>query len=62
MLIYIGNDLDLENRLKILETENTSLEKYNQYHQVVHKIDHISDLNVDSSFYKLDLYQKHRLF
>ena len=42
----------MEDRLKILETENTSLKKYNDYHQVVHEIDHMSDLHVDSSFYK----------
>ena len=48
--IYIRNDL--EDRLKILETENASLKKYNDYHQVVHEIDHMSDLHVDSSFYK----------
>ena len=50
MSIYIGNDL--EDRLKILETENASLKKYNVYHQVVYEIDHMSDLHVDSSFYK----------
>ena len=50
MSIYIGNDL--EDRLEALETENTSLKKYNEYHQVVHEIDHMSDLHVDSSFYK----------
>ena len=50
MSIYIGNDL--EDRLKILETENASLKKYDEYHQVVYEIDHISDLHVDSSFYK----------
>ena len=50
MSIYIGNDL--EDRLKILEMENTSLRKYNDYHQVVHQIDHMSDLHLDSSFYK----------
>ena len=50
MSIYIGNDL--EDRLKILETENSSLRKYNEYHQVVHEIDHMSDVHVDSSFYK----------
>ena len=49
MSIYIGNDL--ENRLKILKTENASLKKYNDYHQVVHEIDHMSDLHVDCSFY-----------
>ena len=32
--------------------ENTSLRKYNDYHQVVHQIDHMSDLHVNSSFYK----------
>ena len=62
MSIYIGNDL--EDRLKALEIENASLkkynledrlkalEKYNDYHQVVHEIDHMSDLHLDSSFYK----------
>ena len=50
MSIYIGNDL--EDRLKVLEVENALLKKYNEYHQVVHEIDHMSDLHVDSSFYK----------
>ena len=50
MSIYIGNDL--EDRLEALETENASLRKYNEYHQVVHEINHMSDLHVDSSFYK----------
>ena len=62
MSICIGNDL--EDRLKALEIENASLkrynledrlkalEKYNEYHQVVHEIDHMSDLHLDSSFYK----------
>ena len=50
MSIYIGNDL--EDRLKALETENVPLRKYNEYHQVVHEINHMSDLRVDSSFYK----------
>ena len=62
MSIYIGNYL--EDRLKVLETDNESvkkynledrlkaLEKYNEYHQVVHEIDHMSDLHLDSSFYK----------
>ena len=50
MSIYIGNDL--EDRLKILEMEYYLLRKYNEYHQVVHEIDHMSDLHVDSSFYK----------
>ena len=48
MSIYIGNDL--EDRLKISETENASLKKYNEYHQVVHEIDHVSNLHVDSIF------------
>ena len=50
MSIYIENDF--EDRLKALEMENTSLKKYNDYHQVVHEIDHMSDLHVESSFYK----------
>ena len=60
MSIYIGNDF--EDRLKVLETENTSLKKYNDYHQVVHEIYHKSDLHVNSSFYKqsmkIDIYHK----
>ena len=60
MSIYIGNDL--KDRLEALEVENASLRKYNEYHQVVHEIDHMSDLHVDSSFYKrsmkLDNYSK----
>ena len=50
MSIYIGNDL--EDRLEVLEAENVSLRKYNDYRQVVHEINHMSDLHVDSSFYK----------
>ena len=50
MSIYIGNDL--EDRLEVLEVENPSLRKYNEYRQVVDEIDHTSDLHVDSSFYK----------
>ena len=50
MFIYIGNDL--EGRLKALDIENASLKKYNEYHQVVHEIDHMSDLHLDSSFYR----------
>ena len=50
MSIYIGNDL--EDRLEALETENASLIKNNEYHQVGHEIDHMSDLHVDSSFHK----------
>ena len=60
MSIYIGNDL--EDRLEALEAENASLRKYNEYRQVVYEIDHMSDLHVDSSFYKqsmkLDKYVK----
>ena len=60
MSIYIGNDL--EDRLEALEVENASLRKYNEYRQVVNEIDHMSDLHVDSSFYKqsmkLDNYVK----
>ena len=29
--------------------ENASLKKYNEYHQVVHEIDHMSELHLDSS-------------
>ena len=43
---------NLEDRLKALETENALLTKYNEYHQVVHEIDRMSDLHLDSSFYK----------
>ena len=60
MSIYIGNDL--EDRLEALEAENASLRKYNEYHQVLNETDHMSDLHVDSSFYKrsmkLDNYVK----
>ena len=50
MSIYIGNDF--KDRLEALEAENASLRKYNEYHQVVHKINHMSDLHLDSSFYR----------
>ena len=50
MSIYIGNDL--ENRLEALEVENVSLRKYNEYWQIVDEIDHMSDLHLNSSFYK----------
>ena len=50
MSIYIGNNL--EDRLEALEVENASLRKYNEYYQMVHGIDHMSDLHVDSSFHK----------
>ena len=53
MSIYIRNDL--EDRLKALEIKNASLKKYNEYHQVVHEINHMSDLHLDSSFYKLSI-------
>ena len=42
----------MKDRLEALETENALLKKYNEYHQVVHEIDHMSDLHIDSSFYK----------
>ena len=35
-----------------VRNRNASLKKYNEYHQVVHEIDHMSDLHLDSSFYK----------
>ena len=60
MSIYIGNNL--EDRLEALEVENASLRKYNEYHQLVHEINYMSDLHIDSSFYKqsmkLDNYVK----
>ena len=60
MSIYIGNNL--EDRLKALEMEDTSLKKYNEYRQVVDEINHMSDLHVDSSFHnqsmKLDNHVK----
>ena len=43
---------DLKDRLKALETENALLKKYNEYLQVVHELDHMSDMHLDSSFYK----------
>ena len=45
-------ECDLEDRLKALEVENASLKKHNEYHQLVHEIDHMSDLHLDSSFHK----------
>ena len=52
----------MEDRLKVLEMENELLRKYHDYHQVVDEIDHMSDLHLDSSFYKqsmkLDIYVK----
>ena len=52
----------MKDRLKALEVENASLIKYNEYHQVVHEVDHMSDLHEDSSFHKqsikLDNYLK----
>ena len=60
MSIYIGNDL--ADRLEALEVENALLKKYNEYRQIVDEIDHMSDLHLDSSFYKrsmkLDKYVK----
>ena len=60
MSIYIGNDL--EDWLEVLEAENASLRKYNEYRQIVDEINHMSDLHLDSSFYKqsmkLDNYVK----
>ena len=60
MSIYIGNDL--EDRLEALEAKNIILKEYNEYRQIVDEIDHMSDLHLDSSFYrrsmKLDKYVK----
>ena len=43
---------NVEDRLKASETENALLKEHNEYHQLVHEIDHMSDLHLDSSFYK----------
>ena len=43
---------NLEDKLKALETENVLLKQHNEYHQLVHEINHMSDLHLDSSFYK----------
>ena len=50
MSIYIRSNY--EDRLEALEAENTLLKKYNEYRQIVDEINHMSDLHVDSSFYK----------
>ena len=42
----------MEDRLKALEVENVSLKKHNEYHLLVHEINHMSDLHLDSSFHK----------
>ena len=42
----------MEDRLEALEVENALLKKDNEYHQVVHEINHMSDLHLDSSFYR----------
>ena len=46
MSIYIGKNSNFEDRLKVLETENELSRKYNDYHQVVDEIDHMSALHV----------------
>ena len=43
---------NLEDRLKALETENVLFKKHIEYHHLVHEIDHMSDMHLDSSFYK----------
>ena len=48
----LAKKCDLEDRLKALEVENVSLKKHNEYHHLVHEIDHMSDMHLDSSFYK----------
>ena len=48
----LAKKCDLEDRLKALEVENVSLKKHNEYHHLVHEIDHMSDLHLDSSFHK----------
>ena len=39
-------------KVKALEIENASLKKFKEHHQVVYEIDHMADLQVDSSYYK----------
>ena len=53
----------MEDRSKALETENKPPRKYNDYHQVIHEIDHMSDLHLDSSFYKqsMKIYNYHKV-
>ena len=45
-----------------MKMKNSLLREYNEYHQVVHEMDYMSDLHVDSSFYKqsmkIDNYHK----
>ena len=51
MSIYIENNLEdrlealealeMVDRIKALETENALLKKHNEYHQLVHEIDHM---------------------
>ena len=43
---------NLEDRLKALETESVLLKKHSEYYQLVHEIGHMSELHLDSSFYK----------
>ena len=42
----------MEDLLKALETENALFKKHNECHHLVHEIDHMSDMHLDSSFYK----------
>ena len=48
----LAKKCDLKDKLKALEIENVSLKKHNEYHHLVHEIDHMSDLHLDSSFHK----------
>ena len=48
----LAKKCDLEDRLKALETENALLKKHNEYHHLVHEINHMSDMRLDSNFYK----------
>ena len=42
----------MEDRLKAIEVENASLKKHAEYHQLVHEINPMSDMHLDSSFCK----------
>ena len=60
--IYTGTVEDCGQTIKTKGVEETDI-KANDYHQVVHKIDHMSDLHIDSSFYKqsMKIYNYHKI-
>ena len=40
----LAKKCDLEDRLKAIQVGNASLKKHNEYHQLVHEINHMSAL------------------